>query len=288
MNRLVCGIALCLASSSAALAAARLPVDALRVAPPAQYERERVPANLLPRQSLEAGDLIRTGDNGRVMLGFAGVSILTLGGEAELLLHSADPPSQGRGALLRLKLDRGALRVDAKPRPNLPPQDLRLNVGRLKLRVYGGDVWAEAGERGETVCLLSGAVEILGPIGDERLDLPNECLVVSNENRRMLLKPGDALSRKLARTAFGVEQERPRQKGWTLVVASVADEAAAQAKADVLRSRGLPAEVRIFDAEDSRIYRVVLGTFATRELADAYAAQVAESHGVRGAWLTQF
>lgn len=289
MNRFACGfalgLALCCGTSGAA---GRLPVDALRVALPAQYERGGSAANLLPKQQLESGDVVRTGDNGRIMLSFAALSTLTLGGDAELLLHSADPPSRGRGALLRLKLSRGALRVEARPKPNLPPQDIRLNVGRLKLRIYGSEVWTEVSERGETVCLLSGAIEIIGPIGDERLDLPNECLVVSNENRRMVLKPGDALSRKLARTAFGAEQNRPRQNGWTLVVSSLAEEATAQAQADSLRTRGLPAEVRIYDVEGSRIYRVVVGAFATRELAESYSAQVAQSHGVRDAWLAQF
>jgi hypothetical protein len=132
------------------------------------------------------------------------MSLLTLGADAELFLHSADPPDAGRGALLRAQLVRGALRVDGRPKSGLPPQDLRLNLGQLRLRVFGAEVWMERSASAETVCLLSGAVEIQSSAGPERLDAPGDCLLFGAHGRRLHVRPDgeETLARKLVRTAF--------------------------------------------------------------------------------------
>lgn len=188
---------------------AALPLQTVRVALPAQLHHAGKKINLLPKRKLDAGDRISTGKNGRAGLSLDNAGQLVLGDESELYIHSAEAPGGSAGALARLALMRGSLRLDSTARPNLPPQDMRLNVGTLRLRVLGAEVWANV-EPGlsQTVCLLQGTVEIVSDAGDETLSAPGDCFRFSASNVRMRLKSdSDAtLARKLARTAFAGER----------------------------------------------------------------------------------
>lgn len=195
-------------SALAAAPAAALPLEVQRVAPPAHLLEGSKKLALLPKRRLEEGDRLVTGRNGRVVLMLDGHGGLVLGDDSDLYLHSVEAAGEGYGALARLALMRGSLRLDATLRPDLPAQDMRLNVGTLRVRVLGAEVWANV-EPGvsQTVCLLQGTVEILSDIGDETLDAPGDCFRYSASNVRMRLRPdSDAtLQRKLARTAFAGE-----------------------------------------------------------------------------------
>ena len=188
---------------------AALPLEAQRVALPTHLvDKKGKKTALLPKRRLEAGERIITGRNGRAGLLLEGSGILVLGDESELYIHSADTSGDGYGALVRMALMRGSLRLDTTPRPDLPPQDMRLNVGTLRVRVLGAEVWANV-EPGlsQTVCLLQGTVDILSDVGNETLDNPGDCFRYGANNVRMRLRPDtdETLARKLARTAFAGE-----------------------------------------------------------------------------------
>lgn len=207
MRILLAGIPLLLCTTSA-LAAPPLPLEAQRVAPPVQILHLNKKLPLLPKRQLEPADRIITGRNGRAALLLENAGQLVLGDDSELYIHSAEPSAENHGALARMALMRGSLRMDSTARPNKLPQDMRLNVGILRVRVYGSEVWAnvEPGQS-QTVCLLQGSVEILSDVGNELLDNPGDCFRYGNNNVRMKLRPDtDAtLARKLSRTAFAGE-----------------------------------------------------------------------------------
>lgn len=175
-----------------------------RVAIPAELEQAGRTVALRQRQPLQAGDRVVTGLYGRAALQLAGSGRIQLGGDSALLIHSAEAPDGSHGGIARLVLERGAVRLDARTRQGRLPLDYRLNLGRLKLRVFGSEIWAELGPRGENVCLLSGGLEILSADGTERLDRPGECALFGAEGQRLqvLADTGEALPRKLVRTAF--------------------------------------------------------------------------------------
>lgn len=175
-----------------------------RVAIPAELEQAGRMVELRQRQRLQAGDRVVTGLYGRAALQLAGSGRIQLGGESTLLIHSAEASDGSHGGIARLVLERGAIRLDARTRQRQLPLDYRLNLGRLKLRVFGSEIWAELGPRGENVCLLSGGVEILSADGTERLDRPGECALFGAEGQRLQVQAdtGEALPRKLVRTAF--------------------------------------------------------------------------------------
>jgi cell division septation protein DedD len=195
-------IALCLLLFAGPLLAQNNPAATiLRVAPPAAQVSGKKSAALLPTKPVAPGDRLRTGPGGRASLQIGG-GVLTLGGDSELFLHST---AAGESADIgRLVLARGALRVQVARDPGPTPLDLRLNLGPLRLRAVGANLWTAAEPRGETVCLLAGSVDIEAELGTETLDRPGDCLFFSAQNRRMVLRPdgADTLARKLERTAF--------------------------------------------------------------------------------------
>ena len=78
----------------------------------------------------------------------------------------------------KFKLLAGAMLVDSHSAGNRQlPQDVRLNVGALKTRIYGATVWGASTFEGDTVCLISGAAEIqITDETDHRLDTIGACL----------------------------------------------------------------------------------------------------------------
>ncbi|HUP91834.1 MAG TPA: SPOR domain-containing protein [Solimonas sp.] len=340
------GAAALLLCAAAGLArAASLPLDSVRVALPAELEQDGRRSTLLPRQRIGIGDTVVTGAKGRAAIQLAGLGTMTIGADSALYIHSAEPPDAGRGALLRIALLRGVLRLDATPHQGLPTQDFRLNAGRLQLRVYGAEVWVEISARGEDVCLLDGAVEIVAEGAQDRLDTPGSCLLFGPEGRRLRVQPDarETLARKLVRTAFAEDyvtrmaaeradsapagsagepapdapdaqaasqrQAAPEAapslrpvappvpivaaapaagRSWTVVVASLADAASAEAEAARLRGAGLAAESHAVESNGVTRYRVTLGPLASRAEALKLAAQVKASHQLTKAWVTQY
>lgn len=172
--------------------------ETLRTAQPVKLTRDGKSQPLRSGKSITPGDRVLTGAEGRAEIRFATGDVLTLGSDSELHLYRLLPSLGGAPPQAQLILTRGALRAQAVA------GDLRLNLGPLKLRIYGAEVWVAAEPRGETVCLLQGALEVIAETGNERLDVPGDCLLFSAQNRRLLIKPApeDSLERKLARTAF--------------------------------------------------------------------------------------
>jgi hypothetical protein len=257
-------------------AAAQLPtpVAAVRIALPAELRRGEEIRALRLREPLQTGDRIVTGPQGRVSLQLAGGGQLRLGGDSSLRLHSAEYPDEASGGIARLVLERGALRLDALPRPPLLPQDYRLNLGRLRLRVFGGDAWTEINARGESLCLLQGAVEIVTDEGSERVDQPGECVIFGQQGHRLQLRAdtGEALARKLLRTAFA-DDVNARMAADRAAAPSAALPAAAEppapAPVDMLAPAG-GAEAPTAAASAAPRLTVVLGSFP-----DAASAEIA-------------
>ena len=201
------GLSLAVCAPTVALAA--LPLQVERVAAPAQLIRGAKKTPLVPHKPIEAGDRVSVGRSGRAGFKLVPSGELLLGEDSELFVHSAQPGAGDAGAIVRLALVRGSLHLDSLARDGQPPQDMRLNVGTLRVRVLGAEVWAgvEPGQN-ETICLLQGVADISTDFGTEHLDTPGDCLRYGANNVRMRLKPENdgVLQRKLMRTAFAGER----------------------------------------------------------------------------------
>jgi hypothetical protein len=142
-----------------------------------QLDRAGQAGPMQPRQILNEGDIIRTGDGrASVTMHFARDGVLTLGSNSQFFVNGASPPSLGRGDVLRVQLIRGELTLDAYPASNTVPKDYRINIGPLQVRALGADMWAYNNGNSEVVCLHQGAVEITGSVGEQRLDFVGDCV----------------------------------------------------------------------------------------------------------------
>ncbi|WP_162932631.1 SPOR domain-containing protein [Solimonas sp. K1W22B-7] len=306
------------------MAQATLPLAVARVAVPAELRRGEDVLELRSRVPVTENDRIVTGPQGRVAMQLYGGGMLRLGGDSTLRLHSVDPPEPGNSGVARLILERGTLRLDARGRAGQPPPDYRLNLGRLRVRVFGGEAWAELGPRGENVCLLSGAVEIVGDSGNERLDEPGNCLLFGLGGRLPVRGDGgEALARKLLRTAFAddlnarvlAEQTppptldalppaeaaeateatepppapaapNPGGQRWTLVLASFPDPAAAENAVRGWLHLGETPRVRRSDTPSGVRFRLTVGDYTELGQARAALAELrSRQAGAAEAWV---
>lgn len=270
---------------------------------------------------LDSATRLRTGTRGRLELQLVDRAQLRIGGDSELLVHSTEAPDGlVRRGLARVQLLRGRLRATAGPLDLWPPTDLRLNVGELRLRVFGAEVWAQAGETRDEVCLLHGAVEIRTPQGSERLDGRGDCLVWDGRTTQLLTADAAGpVAARLTALEFAPPQEQPftvriaprepprpgpaaeateamahaapavtesATASWSLVLASVPTREAAEQEVARLRRRGVDTRI-VEPAGDGGAYRLTYGAFYTREAAERALRQKRRQRGFEKAWLLQ-
>ena len=78
-------------------------------------------------------------------------------------------------------------------------------------------------------------------------------------------------------------------QGWMLVAAALGDAESAALEVQGLIDQGLPGVVRIFDPPNGkRVYRVTIGSFATRAQAEAFAADVKQRFGMTQIWVAPY
>lgn len=330
--------------AAATAEAGNLRFDVVRLNGSANHESAQSIQSLLVAAPVVAGERIRTGSNGHVVLQLPPVGSIALGADAALFVHSIEAEDHpARSGLARVVLESGAARINARAQ-QLPPADLRVNLGALRLRVFGAEIWAERGADGAEVCLLSGAIELQGNFGARRLDEPGRCLrsgpsglQEQNANSagamapRLALTafPGDptmqwvstlaaseppmdvqttpqpdlepgltpvpnaamepvavAFASEVAPAAESAADAGANAGGWTIVLASVPAEAAAEREATRLRKAGLDARVLASArADGSATYRVISGQYASKIDAVPDLRAIRARHGLRAAWV---
>ncbi|HEY1077986.1 MAG TPA: SPOR domain-containing protein [Fontimonas sp.] len=179
-------------------------LNVVRISGEADLIRTDRAASLRPSDTMQAGDEVRTGPDGHIGLALPAVGQITLGRDSRLGLHSieaVDPPA--RMNLARLVVHAGSAQLDSRGAGGLPPADIRLNVGSLRLRIFGAAAWIQRGETADEVCLLGGAIELQGPSGPQRLDEVGSC-ARGTASGIAVLDPQAAgpLAARLALTAF--------------------------------------------------------------------------------------
>lgn len=288
----------------ALLLAAPLAVEAqtllqtVRVTPPAQLLHEDDLGPLPPHATIVGGDTLRTGPQGSAGLQLGGDSVFTLGERSVVFIHSLDEAASGLGPLLRLQLLTGDLELDAYPAANRPPHDYRINLGPLRLRALGADLWAYVSARGEGVCLHQGALEITGEAGAQRLDRVGDCVQhdAGGDGLRLLPQGEAELKERLLATRAAPQPAAaaapspaaaetpdavtpPAPAHWRVALATLADRPGAERVARRLKSEGLACQVEAATAPGT--YRVVAGTYSSRAEATQAAARWRQRHRLK-------
>ena len=281
-------------------------LTATRVAMPAVLRHGAKQEGLKPGATAGSGDLIKSGHGGRVEVREGG-STIRLGEAAEFYIHEM------HAGQLKAVLVHGAAHLISN---GTRPLDMRINVGRLRLKLTGADVWAEQASDGETVCLLAGAVDVQSDLAPPRsMNVPGQCLFVDRLGDPLLIKADrqGTLARKLAQTGFGSDEPeaapevaRPRRiqplsaqpasapaaapaqaaASWTVVLASHHERGLADRHVQQFAAAGVAAEVREHMNDRGRIFRVVTGTHADEAQARAHMQRIRQRYP--DAWLTRY
>lgn len=299
-----------LLASASVWAASELTV--LRVDGSASSVRADATRPLMPRGMVLDGDLLRLPPGSRVALQLAGTGLISLARGAELQVYDS---RRGSPSVGRFKLTSGSVRVDSRSGSGRPAQDIRLNVGSLKARIYGAEVLGANDAAGETLCLLAGALEVqTAGAPDSRLDQPGACLRRTPDGQlsRLRLDTDAHMGIALAATEFAepalaeaagtgkrspsatpiiAASSPPAESGpakpgsWTVVVLSLAKREAVDARTQSLLDQGLPAVTRSVEVKGQTMYRVTVGEFPDQPQARAYAKNTLVRAGIEG-WLS--
>ncbi len=171
------------ALAAMAMAAQAAELSTTQVTAPATLTRGGTTTALNAQQALQAGDVVSAGTHGRIglQLGAGAITLFTMG---DLQVFDAKGPKGSVAANGKFKLLAGAARVDSRATRLGQAQDVRLNVGAIKSRIYGADVWAASTAEGDTLCLLAGTVEAQSAgESTRRLDTANTCLRTEPDGR---------------------------------------------------------------------------------------------------------
>lgn len=280
-------------------------LTATRVAMPAVLRHGAKQEGLKPGATAGSGDLIKSGHGGRVEVREGGNTI-RLGEAAEFYIHEM------HAGQLKAVLVHGAAHLISSGNR---PLDMRINVGRLRLKLTGADIWAEQASDGETVCLLAGVVDVQSDLAPPRsMNVPGQCLFVDRLGDPLLIKADrqGTLARKLAQTGFGSDEPeaapevaRPRRtqpmaaqatpapppspapvSAWTVVLASHRERGLADRHVQQFAAAGVAAEVREHMSDRGRIFRVVTGTHVDEAQARAHMQRIRQRYP--DAWLTRY
>ena len=280
----------------------------LRVHAPASLLQADSGSALMPQQIIAAGDVVSTGDNGRVALQLAGQGQLVLSSFTDLKVYEVSP------ALSKLALLSGALRVDGRATSGKSTQDVRLNVGALKTRLLGADAWAARTLEGDTLCLLTGKVHVqIEGAEEQQLNTASSCLRLDPEGRitrfsidadpliagaiaataletaaRAVVQaapvaaPAPQAAAPIARATIAAAADAAAEGGWTFVVLSNPKPEPITARVEALVAQGLSASSRTAVVNGKTVYRASIGRFATHAQANTYASRTLTPLGIKG------
>ena len=194
-------------SALPAFAAGELTVS--RITGSATINQAGKPQPAALKQVLKPGDVLAAGSKSRAGLNFGTGGSFTLAGLSELQVFEASTGTGKTPALAKLKLLAGAVRVVSAPGSGKLAQDVRLNVGLLKTRVFGAEIWGASTAEGDTVCVVQGAVEVQtsATAAPERLSEAGSCLRRDPDGKlsRLTAVSDAILPAAIAATAFPPE-----------------------------------------------------------------------------------
>lgn len=143
---------------------------------------------------------MQTGGDGRVELAVNGAATLFVGSDAEFLLHSFE------ASVVRVRLSQGEMHIDARAVPGGNSRDVRLNIGELRVRIAGAEAWAQQTAAVTQVCMVSaGYVEVKRGEQLSRIDMPGQCLRLSNARSAWTVVPPNVLTERILLTAVTVD-----------------------------------------------------------------------------------
>lgn len=253
--------------------------------PPAWIDRDGHREALRPGSAIQPGDLLETGDGGRLQLEFDDASVLQLGERSRLVLEelaaSGDAATPGPLQGL-LSLPQGQLRFSGDP---MRPREIGLAAGRLQIRLHDSDLWAAANAPRDLACLLQGGAEVAGSHSPAlALDATQPCVGSGDGSAAEPVPTGDdAIAAALAQTEANPAQASLHQDGrYRVVLASVGTQAQADREIARLSTLGYPLDALPQPAQGQTRYRLAIGGLPDHAQAKQLVQALKQRLGVTG------
>lgn len=269
-----------------ALAQAAGTVTALN--PPAFLVRDGITRALDAGTELRAGDLLRTGDDARLLLRMAEGSDVKLGAGAEFRIDEFEQRSDGVfGGLLNVL--RGAFRFTTTLLSERNQRDLQVQVSTVTAGIRGTDLWGRSNDEADLVCLIEGAVSVRHRDGEAQLmSDPLTFFVAPRGEPPQPIGPvdPDRLVQWASETELLDGEGVVRAGGdYMLHLVSLRDAASAQALRERLDTAGYAAGVSQAEVDDTLWHRVSLHGFASAAEARATGERLGSAFDLPTGWV---
>jgi hypothetical protein len=273
--------------SSASLSAPAATVEAVRS--PAWVADRGTWAPVPAGYELEAGDQVRTGPGGRVLLRLAEGSELRIGGEASFVLVRLDPPVNVEGAFTGLlKVARGALRFTTTRLSRSHRRSLDIQVASVNAGISGTDVWAKAGPDRDIVCLLEGRITVAhGDDVPQVLDQPLSFYVVPRGGPAKPVAPAtqQQLEKWQPQVALAPGSGVITGGPWKVALASFRKRDRAEQALVGFHNAGLPVAIVPLTIDGTLWHRLVVSGFDHRAEARAFIQRIDKLADISAAWV---
>lgn len=270
-------------------------------APAARIQSVQVPAwlvragNRLPINAgmpLEAGDILRTGANARLLVQLAEGSVVKLGPNAELKLQALKPASKS-GGLFEGLLDvvKGAFRFTTTLLSRSHRRSLDIRIANVTAGIRGTDVWGKAAPDKDIVCLIEGKVSVKR--GDDAaitLSDPLTFYVAPKGQAPLPVAPVDPEQLQRWARETDIEENGPAltaDGAWTVFLESLSTREAAETSRARLADEGYPASIESAEVGGRTFYRVAVAGFRNRQGAAAFKDGLAKILGFRTPWAVE-
>lgn len=274
-----------------AIAQSLVSVNALNY--PVWLERNGESKPLFLADELLAGDVVRTGQSGRVWLSMADGSVVKLGESARFSITSARYESKQQNDVMTAALNviKGAFRFTTsffKPRRKTA-HNVNIKIGAITAGLRGTDIWGRSTQSEDFVTLLEGSVMVEAEgEGGAILSVP---LTLYLKKRG---QPADSLGSVDAEKvpALAAETELSEQLGivsgngvYELVLASAKNKEGIDRTKQHYHEKGYAVQTVPVGINDEQYYRLVLRGLASMQSATSLSQRLKDEFSRQDIWI---
>ncbi len=267
---------------------ANVRVEALQM--PAWLERQGNAEPLNPGVGLRDGDVLRTGDDSRIVLRLAEGSQVKLGANARFAIARVSVEDDQWGLFRGLfEVLNGAFRFTTGALGAQRRRDIDIRVGLTTAGIRGTDIWGRSTPQQDLVCLIEGRIEVSRGEAQVQMDTPLSVFLAPRDGEPRPLSSVDPAQ--LAEWAAETEPQEGagvlRQDGkWALQLAASRSIEGAQRLAAQLREAGYAVGVSGANVNGEEWQRVAIVGFISRSDARAAGEKLRARFSLPPGWVS--
>ncbi len=280
---------ICLFLADISLAENIIKVQAMNY--PAWLVRNHQTLALIPGYRLRTDDLIRTGKRGRVVLQLADGGTIKLTESTRFLIKSSATESTLEES--ELQLLRGAFRFTSSSIGNGNAEHhANIGIGSISVQISNTDIWGQSNSAQIQIALVEGVATVNAPTEPPlTLEQAGSLYIKPREEASLPIEQLDLdeLQRLINRTELDETQGIATEDGeWAVVLVSLTNRKNTDKALKALHSKGYPVQRKSVIRQGKTLHRLLLADFASIEDAVKARAEVADSLGIKDAWVWRY